>query len=186
MVYMNQKIINEIILYLLKEDCHGRRTSKELKIPLTTVQRTLSDLENKNVLESKISGKNRIYSIKKNIIAKSYIYNAESYKLIKLIKKYPFLEPLIEDIIKKSDSPLIILFGSFAKFIAKRGSDMDVFIETKNRNIKKEIENINSKLSVKIGSFNKDSLLIKEIIKNHVIIKGIEVYYEKFGFFKEA
>ena len=51
-------------------------------------------------------------------------------------------------------------------------------METKNKNIKKRAEEINSKLSVKIGKFNKDSLLIKEIIKNHVILAGAERFYE--------
>lgn len=30
--------------------------------------------------------------------------------------------------------------------------------------------------------YNKESLLIKEIERNHVIIKGIEIYYEKINF----
>ena len=57
---MNQDIINEILLHLLNEDSHGREISDRLKIPLTSVQRVLSELENKNVLDSKISGKNKI------------------------------------------------------------------------------------------------------------------------------
>ena len=44
----------------------------------------------------------------------------------------------------------------------------------------------NSKLSIKIGKFNTKSLLIKEIIKNHIIIRGLEDFYERAEFFKEA
>ena len=77
------------------------------------------------------------------------------------------------------DEKLIVLFGSYAKGLANKNSDIDIYIETKNRNVKKLVENVNSKINVKIGSFNIDSPLIKEIIKNHVIIKGIEVFYDK-------
>ena len=42
---------------------------------------------------------------------------------------------------------------------------------------------INSRLSIKIGKYNKDNLLIKEIEKNHVIIKGVEIFYEKYKIF---
>ena len=85
----------------------------------------------------------------------------------------------MEQKIKKCDSKLIILFGSYAKNIAKPESDIDIYLETEDQNIKKKTEEINSKLSVKIGAFNKDSLLIKEIIKNHVILKGAERFYEQ-------
>ena len=128
--------------------------------------------------------KNKVYFIKNNVIAKKYVFNAENYKLIKLVQKYPFLEPLLEEIQRKCSSSLIILFGSFAKFVAKEGSDIDIFIKTSNQDTKKEIESINSKLSIKIGRFDKNSLLIKEIIKNHVIVRGLEEYYEKIGFFE--
>ena len=60
---------------------------------------------------------------------------------------------------------------------------MDIYIDTKNSRLKDDIELIDSKISVKIGDYNKDSLLIKEIEKNHVIIKGVEIYYEKNKFF---
>jgi len=45
--------------------------------------------------------------------------------------------------------------------------------------LKINIESIDSKISVKIGKYNKDSILIKEIEKSHIIIKGVEIFYEK-------
>lgn len=110
---------------------------------------------------------------------------AEHYKLEKLIYFYPNLSIIVEDILKKAKSNLIILFGSYAKFIAKKDSDIDLFIETTRRKQKALIESINSKIRVKIGKFDKTNLLIKEIIKDHIILKGVELFYEKTGFFKE-
>lgn len=184
---MNLKRINieyEILLFLLNQESHGREISKNLKFPLTNVQRTLLNLLKKNILDYRISGKNKLYFIKRNILAKNYIYNSENYKLIKLIQEYPFFEPLIEQILKKCNSCIIILFGSYSRFSPKKNSDIDLYIETKNRKLKKEIELINSKINVKIGFFDKDSLLIKEIIKNHIIIQGMEAYYGKIKFFE--
>ena len=79
---------------------------------------------------------------------------------------------------------MVILFGSYAKSIPKDESDVDIYIETNDKKIKDSISNINDKLSVKIGDFNKDDLLIHEIIRNHAIIQGGEAFYEKLGFFK--
>lgn len=86
---------------------------------------------------------------------------------------------ILEQISKKVDEKLIILFGSYAKFRAKADSDIDIYIETENRNIKKIVENIHSKINVKIGLFDITSNLIKEIIKDHVIVRGFEAVYEK-------
>ena len=90
----------------------------------------------------------------------------------------------IIEIIKKNEKvSLAILFGSYAKGSANKGSDIDIYLETTENKLKAEVESIDSKISVKIGKYNQDSLLIKEMEKNHVIIKGIELFYEKNKFF---
>jgi len=173
----------EILLFLLKKDMHGRELAKELKTSLTRVQAILTELRNMSVLDYKIEGKNHIYFIKKNLISKSFILNAENYKLAKILSKHPELEPIFQDVIKKSKCGLILLFGSYAKNTEKKDSDIDIYMETTNSKIKEEVQKIYGLISVKIGKFNPDDLLIKEIIKNHAIIKGGENYYEKIKLF---
>ena len=175
----------EVLLLLLKKNMYGRELAKELKTSLTRIQSILNELRKDNVLDYKIEGRNHIYFIKKSIVAKTYILNAENYKLVKILKKYPSLEPLFKDIIERYPNKMIILFGSYAKFIPKENSDIDIYVETMDKKIKEKIHNVNDLLSVKIGNFNKDDLLIKEIIKNHIIIQGGESFYEKLEFFKK-
>ena len=174
----------EVLLSLLKKEMHGRELAKELKTSLTRVQSILAELRNINILDYKVEGKNHVYFIKKNIISRSFILNAENYKLSKVLIKHPEFEPIFNDIIKKSKCSLIILFGSYAKEIPKKDSDIDIYIETTSQKIKEDVQKIYDLISVKIGKFNPDDLLIKEIIKNHVIIKGGEEYYEKIRFFE--
>ena len=137
-----------------------------------------------NILDFKKEGRNKVFSVRKNLQAKNYVFNAERHKMIKLLKKYPELGIIIGEILKKSKENLIVLFGSYAKFLAKADSDIDVYIETRNRKSKNELESIHSKIKVKIGDFDQDSQLIKEIIKNHIILKGVEIFYEKTKFFE--
>ena len=117
---------------------------------------------------------------------RNFVYSAEIYKLSKLIEKYPELGVILEDIKNSLPELMIILFGSYAKGIAKQESDIDIYIETANKSIKEKIKGINSKINVKIGKFDTNSLLIKEIIKNHVILRGVEQFYEKSRFFEQA
>ena len=179
MVHKRDNLELEIINVLLKAENHVRGIAKKLGESHSTVLRKLNNLKKENVVDSKVEGKNKIFFLKNNIIAKNYIQKAELQKLSTLLRKYPEFSILFEEILKKTDERLIVLFGSYAKGLAKKESDIDIYIETKNRNVKKSIEDIHSKISVKIGTFDIKSLLIKEIIKDHIIIKGIEVFYEK-------
>ncbi len=182
LVHMVQKRGNlelDIIELLLHKEAHVRGIAKSLDESHTTISRKLNNLVKENVIDFRKEGKNKIFFLKKSFVAKNYVLKAESHKLTKLLRKYPELSIIFEEILKKTDEDLIILFGSYAKGIAKKSSDIDIYIETKNRNVKKEVEAVNSRIKVKIGSFDTKSNLIKEIVKNHIIIRGAEKFYEK-------
>ena len=74
---------------------------------------------------------------------------------------------------------MALIFGSYAKSIEKKDSDIDIYIDTEDRKLREEVNRLDSRLSVKIGKYDKSNLLIKEIEKNHIIIKGVELFYEK-------
>ena len=178
MVHKMDDLELDIINVLLRSENHVRGVAKKLGESHSTTLRKLNNLKKENVVDCKVEGKNKIFFLKKNIISKNYIQKAELQKLSILLRKHPELSILFEEILKKTTENLIILFGSYAKGFAKADSDIDIYIETKNRNTKKVIEDIHSKINVKIGSFDVKSPLIREIIKYHVIIRGIEVFYD--------
>jgi predicted nucleotidyltransferase len=184
MVQNRDNLDAEIILLLLRGENHLRGIAKELNESHSTVLRKLNKLVEENILDYRMVGRNKTFLIKKNLQARNYVFNAERYKLLKLIKRYPELSVIIEDILRKTNERLIVLFGSYSKFTAKKDSDIDLYVETRNRKIKEEIESLHSKIKVKIGDFDLSSALIKEIIKSHVILKGVEEFYEKIKFFE--
>jgi len=175
---MEQKL--EIILALLKfKESHVRGIAKIINQPHANISRALNTLLKENIVDFKIQGKNKTFFLKKNTKTLNYIYIAEHYKLLKLIKKHSHLSVLFDSILSKTRTKLIILFGSYAKSSAKKESDIDIYIKTNKKTTQEKIEDINSKISVKIGKFDKNNLLIKEIIKDHVILRGVEYFYEK-------
>jgi predicted nucleotidyltransferase len=182
MVQKRDNLELEIILVLLKGENHLRGTAKQLNESHSTVLRKLNRLAAESVLDYKMEGKNKVFFIRKNLQAKNYVFNAERYKLIKLLKRYPKLDVIMDDILKATKERLIVIFGSYAKFMAKKDSDVDLYVETRNRDVKDQIESIHSRIKVKFGDFDLSSNLIKEIIKNHVILKGVEEFYEKTKF----
>jgi predicted nucleotidyltransferase len=181
-VHMTHFTINEeyeIVLQLLKKQSHGRALAKELNIPLTTVQNRVNSLIGEGVIEYETEGKNKILSLKNNSLAEAKIIMAEQYKLLKLYSKYPDLRILFEQATDQFKG-MIILFGSYAKFSAKKDSDIDVYIQTKDKKLKEKIQQINSKLSIQIGQLSKTDPLSREIFNNHCIIRGVEEYYDRF------
>lgn len=184
MLHMSQNNYNvSIFEALLKSENHIRGLARLLKTNQTTIARKIQELYKKNIVDFKQEGKNKVFSIKRTLEAKQYSYVVEASKLLEILNKYPMLRRIIEQIKKNERIQLAILFGSYAKGTAAKDSDIDIYLDTANNKLKEEVELFDSKISVKIGKYSKDSLLIKEIEKNHVIIKGIEIYYEKNKFF---
>jgi predicted nucleotidyltransferase len=184
MVQKRDNLELEIILVLLSGENHLRGIARQLNESHSTILRKLNKLVMDNILDYRMEGKNKVFFIKKNLQAKNYVFNAERYKLIKLLREYPELDIIMEEISKASKETLVIIFGSYAKFIAKKNSDIDLFVETRNRAVREQLESIHSRIKVKLGDFDLSSSLIKEIIKNHAILKGVEEFYEKTKFFE--
>jgi len=184
LLHMAQKDYKlEIVLDLLKWSSHLRGMASHLSINHMMIARRIKELIKENVVDFRAEGKNKVFFLKKTIEAKNYVFSAESYALNRLLGKYPALRQIVENIQADHRIKLAVLFGSYAKGTATEESDIDIYIDTNDHKIKECLSLLNSKLSVKIGKYNKSSLLIKEIEKNKVIIKGMEVYYEKNNFF---
>lgn len=185
MFHMEQKDYKlETVNLLLKEQNHIREIAKKLGINHMTILRKIKELYKENVIDYNKEGKNKVYFLKKTTESKVYAYISENYNLLMTLKKYPSLRNIIEKIQGNPKIRLAILFGSYSKGNPKKDSDIDIYIESKDLRLKKEIENIDTRLSVKIGEYDKSNLLIKEIEKNHIIIKGVEDYYERNKFFE--
>ncbi len=174
----------EIILALIRERTHLREMARKLNESHSTLLRRINMLLKENVIDYTMEGKNKVFFIKGNLQARNYVYSAERYKLAKLIRSYPKLGVILDDVLKNARGRMAVLFGSYARFSAKPDSDIDIYIDTEDSKIKDDVERTNSQIRAKVGRFDVDSLLIKEIIKNHVILNGIEDFYEKSRFFE--
>lgn len=170
-----------IILELLKGEKHVRALAKALKTNPTTISRKIHELLESNAVDYKPEGRNKVFFMRGTEEARSYVVMAEQYKLLQLLAKHGSLRMFFRKIQKDERITLAMLFGSYAKGLEKSGSDIDIYVDSTDRQIKRDLQLLDSKLSVKLGKYDRQSLLIKEIVKNHVIIKGVEEFYEKSG-----
>ena len=163
-----------------------REVEKLLKLSPRTAQLILEDLENKGIIESKVKGKIKAYKLKINELSKRYLTFAEQYKSIAFMGKNLLVKEVIEKI-----SPFIngigIVFGSYAKGISNKESDLDIFVagNYEKEEIKKVSRNLGVEISVKcypLNTFEKNisqDILLKEILKNHTVFINIEQFIQK-------
>jgi predicted nucleotidyltransferase len=179
MFHVEQNVTNEIIAILLQADLHPRGIAEKLSTNHMTVSRKLRELLKDNVVDYRTEGKNKVYFLKKSLEGRNAVLIAELYKQSQVISRYPVLRGIFKSVQELPAIHLAVLFGSYAKGLAVKGSDIDIYLDTDNIAIKQQLVQTHSLLSVKIGTFDTDSILIREIIKNHVIIKGVEVFVDK-------
>ena len=185
MLHMEQKSYKEeIVLELLRGDNHIRGIAKNLEISHMTVLRKLNELQKDNIVDAVSNGKNKTFFIKKNSQAKNQVYSAELYKLKKFLDNNSDLAIIFEDLKKIVKKGVIVLFGSYAKGKEKKESDIDIYMGCATKKTKQSLQEMYSKFSIKMGKFDLGSPLEKEIIKNHIIIRGVEEFYEKTKFFE--
>ena len=163
-----------------------REVEKLLKISPRTAQLILEDLENKGIIESKVRGKIKSYKLKISELSKRYFTFVEQYKSIAFMEKNLLVKEVIEKI-----SPFIngigIIFGSYAKGIFNKESDLDIFVagNYEKEEIKKVSRNLGVEISVKcypLKTFGKNisqDILLKEVLKNHIVFKNMELFIQK-------
>lgn len=186
MNHVEQNLTNEIVALLLKEDLHTRAIAEHLTSNHATVLRKLRNLTEENIVDFRMVGKNKVFTLKKTLEGRNAAIIAEIYNNSSIVSRYPVLRGIFQAIHEMPEISLAILYGSYAKSLATKKSDIDIYIETSDVQKKKQLEKKNASLSVKIGVFDTKNLLIREMMKDHIIIRGVEVYFDKTGFFKET
>jgi predicted nucleotidyltransferase len=186
MNHVEQNLTNEIVALLLNGDLHTRAIAEQLSSNHATVLRKLRTLTDENIVDFRSEGKNKVFRLKRTIEARNSAMIAEIYKQSLVVARYPVLRGIFQAVSERPELPLVILFGSYAKGTAGKESDIDIYIETIDLLVKKQLEQKHSRLSVKTGLFDTKDLLIREIMKDHIIIRGVEVYFDKIGFFTET
>ena len=177
---MYQKINEVIKLYLCNFNAryYLREISKLSELTLRTTQRLLHELEEKKIIKAKKEGKNKYYFLNlQNIKIKFYLLIAEINKTLEFLEKYPVFKTFLKE---KIDSCLVV-FGSFAEFKASKTSDIDLLIIGKEPSFHLLPYKVH-KIKLTEKQFKKALIqnepLIKEILKNHVILTRHSYFLE--------
>ena len=174
------KILSEFTSDYSKK-IYGGEIARKLKMNQKTVSNTLNSLEAENIVKYNVEGKNKYYFLNKlNIQIADILKIVELGKKNLLFEKYSKFKELFLELEKRTRG-IIALFGSYAKFISNEKSDLDVFVMGGMKNVEDLEDRYNIKINVVKSTkekFNKSDIFIKEVLNNHIILKGVEDFIE--------
>lgn len=157
-----------------------REISRLSKISLKNVQNILNSLEKGRIVKSSLRGKNKYFRLNlDNLQTKFCLLQAEIYKTLLFLEKYPQFKTFLKEIFTRTP---LIAFGSFAKFIASKDSDLDLLIISKGEEklqaylLPYKIHEIRLSEESFRKALEKQEALIKEIEANRVILNNHSFY----------
>ena len=146
-----------------------------------TVSNTLNALEKENILKYSTEGKNKYYFLNKlNPQMKDIFKVVELGRKNIFLERYVKIKELVFELEKRAKG-IIIIFGSYSNFTSNQKSDLDVFVIGGIKDSEDLEEKYNFKINIvksTLEKFNKTDVFIKEIMKNHIILKGVEDFIE--------
>ncbi len=164
---------------------HVRQIARMVKINRQTASETLSSMERARILDSEISGRQKLYFINgNNVKAKIHLQNAENLTKSELCERNPFFLRLVEFI---DASSVAVLFGSYAKGIEKKDSDIDLLVITDNKEqdfgifekeMGKTVQAFRMNRKEFLERFFRKDHLVVEAVKDHVCLKNAECFVD--------
>ena len=180
------KLKNKIIKLLLesKEEYSIRQIALKLKADYKNTYQAINSL-NKEIFKDK---KGNATYVSFSYLMTSEVYIVERKRTNLLLKNKSF--KVINEEVKSLNNPFVIvlLFGSMVKGKISKHSDVDLCVVAEKK-VSKELYKKLSLLSLPLEIHNftseefqtmlktKESNIAKEIVKNNVILFGIENYY---------
>ncbi|MBD3203882.1 hypothetical protein GF327_06285 [Candidatus Woesearchaeota archaeon] len=174
----------KILSKLIFRKYYLRELSGEINEIPSTILRNFNLLIKNNIVDSYTEGKNKYFFLPKRLYSYYLIKLAENYRTIQFLEKHRDKIALFTDIFKLSvNCSDVIIFGSFAKSLEKKKSDLDLLIN-EGKIIKSKISDLGKKYNIEINpkifkSIDYNNYVIREIIKHHIILKGGNFIYEK-------
>lgn len=184
--------LNIVDLFLDLKPHYFAEITKKTKLTRPRTLRALKKLARLGFLKTKTEANVKYYFLNKdNSLTKTLLASVEYNKTINFLDKNKTLKRAINMLKSKFDDYLVMLiFGSYVKGYATKASDIDLLLvkESFSKEEVKRVEDltemINGRTGLKISpylmktkEFKQKKEFVKEIIENHIILDGAEVFF---------
>lgn len=193
---MERYIINQTTLKILalyrndyRQSYYLREVAREVDIDMKAVQHQLKRLEDMNIVTSDRRGKIKEYRLNlANSTTRYFMAMAETFYTVTYLAANFLVKKLLSHVEANVEGSLV-LFGSLATGQGTRESDIDILAISERQvdpSAVKEAENLlGRKINAKLASaeqflkgLREGDPLIREVVSNHVILKGVDGFCE--------
>ena len=163
-----------IISSLFKEPKTASEIAREQNLNQKSVANHLNKLESQSILTTHTQGKNKLFLFNDQLLTFHFLCSIEHQRTIEFYKKHPKIKQLIR---KLPQEGMLILFGSYAKDEQQATSDIDLLhINNKKIDFSETIQKYSVSVDIKHYKTYTNDPLIREVIKNHIVLNGIEAF----------
>ncbi len=168
---------------------HIREMAKLIGKSHVSLLAHLKSFEKDKILLSKSVGRSRVYSLNmENNQVREFLSLSEKKETLNLLSKEFFIKKIYDEFLNLNLNGCLILFGSYASLTHDKESDIDLFYlgelrKNEKKNIKdfgktynKEIHLTSMNLKKFKEQLSKQGALIKEIVKNHIILYNHDLF----------
>ncbi|MBI2666748.1 nucleotidyltransferase domain-containing protein [Candidatus Woesearchaeota archaeon] len=184
----NQTKILVFFLEHQEEMLSIRAASRKLNMNYKIAYEEIKKLEKEQILSLKKIGNAYLCNYAYAFNEKTLAAELERKKLLLSNTNFKILAYRFQEV--KDPFFITLIFGSYSRGKATKNSDIDLCIITSNQNIEKRVGQIIRTLALPIKAvfFSPEEFLSmlkttdnnvgKEILKNHVLLQGIEAFYK--------
>ncbi len=167
-----------------------REISKQIKADYRITHTAVQRLIEKKILMAETIGKSTVCKLNIHQFS-TEIYIAETEKRDEILKDRN-LKQLYNELISKIKTTffIVLLFGSYAKGLQTKSSDIDLLFICNEKNFEDTVSNILSLIPLKIHPIiiteeefirmkeSKKSNVVHEAINSNIVLIGIELFYQ--------
>jgi predicted nucleotidyltransferase len=164
-----------LVLALANKAQHGRALATTLQASQSTISRTLNILKDDFIVDYESQGKNKVYRLKNNQEARHALAAAEHVKAATFLKNNRKEAALLQEVLKRTSATMVVLFGSYAINKQHKDSDIDLYMNI-GREERDALGELRDALRIQPGTFDSSTALAQEVIKKHVILKGVDEF----------
>jgi len=197
-MYENHTLLDEaelkvLTLFLDLNRHYFAEIVKKTKLTRPRTLRVLRKFVARGLFETKDEANIKYYSLRNIESSFSILSYVEYNKTLKFLKKHKTIKRALDMLKEKFSEPLIsVVFGSYVKGYATRESDVDLLLIKENfskqeiRKIEDILDLINGRTGLKINphlmklsEFSSSNALVKEVVDNHILLDGAELYFRR-------
>ncbi len=189
-----KKILALLLNNPTNEQFSIRGIAKKLGLSYTLTYNNIASLEKQTIIRKIDIPPAQIIAIH-DLVPKEILIDVELETRNLFLQKHTWIKVMLDDIMSNVKNPFftLMIFGSYAKATQTQRSDIDILVIIQNREYVKEIEAAVNKaytkikkslIIVKVDEFkemilNNTALNVgNEVSKSHIILHGVEQYYQ--------